>query len=58
MAEKLYEVFKCSNPKCDAIWNKDPHGHCPACMKVDGGGWSCRTMPVLALPAAVEAARR
>jgi hypothetical protein len=36
-------VFICSNPHCDAVWDVDPRGHCPACIKPSGLGWS--TMP-------------
>ena len=45
-------VFICSNRECDAVWNRDPQGHCPKCKKPDGGGWSCMHRTVSALPLA------
>lgn len=42
-------VFMCSNSNCRTIWNRDPHGHCPACKKPDGSGWSCVTYTVRSL---------
>jgi hypothetical protein len=40
------EVYRCSNPQCSTVWDENPRGHCPACIKPDGGGWSCITYPV------------
>lgn len=34
-------MFRCSNPDCRALHPADPQGHCPACIKPDGSGWSC-----------------
>lgn len=34
-------MFRCSNPKCVALHESDPNGHCPTCRKPDGSGWSC-----------------
>jgi len=36
-------VYVCSNPACGVVHAADPNGHCPACIKRDGVGWS--TLP-------------
>lgn len=42
-------VHICSNKDCFAVWDKDPQGHCPACKKANGGGWSALTRNVRSL---------
>jgi hypothetical protein len=43
-------VFVCSNESCRVVWSADPQGHCPACKKADGGGWSTISSDVRSLP--------
>ena len=43
---QLMEVFRCSNPNCTAMWDADPHGHCPACIQTNGSGWSTYRLTV------------
>ncbi len=43
-------VYVCSNPKCDAIWDRDPHSHCPACIEPSGCGYSTRPREVKNVP--------
>lgn len=43
-------VYVCSNPSCGAVWKDDPKGHCRACIKSDGGGWSTMRRPIRDLP--------
>lgn len=43
-------VFVCSNEYCRVVWNADPQGHCPACKKSDGSGWSTISSEVRSLP--------
>lgn len=43
-------VFVCSNECCRVVWSADPKGHCPACKKVGGGGWSTISSEVRPLP--------
>lgn len=33
-------VFVCSNRECVTVFDFDPRGHCPICIKPDGSGWS------------------
>lgn len=44
------EVFVCSNPACGAVWEQDPHGHCPKCRQPNGAGWSTMARRVRPLP--------
>jgi hypothetical protein len=46
LATEEVTVFVCSNPKCGAVWECDPHGHCPACIKRSGAGFSTRPQPI------------
>lgn len=41
------EVFVCSNPKCDAVYARDPQGHCPKCIASNGSGYSTARRDVL-----------
>ena len=50
-ADATFNVFKCSNPNCLAVWDADPRGHCPACIQPDGGGWSTYPLAVRHLKA-------
>lgn len=49
------EAFVCSNPNCSTVYLQDPMGHCPACRKDNGGGWSTRRVPLAAAPALTPA---
>lgn len=42
----MTEVFVCSNPQCRTVFDEDPRGHCPACVKGNGGGWSAPGLPI------------
>jgi len=46
----MITVFVCSNEYCRAVWGADPQGHCPACKKDDGSGWSTISSEVRSLP--------
>lgn len=46
----MITVFVCSNEYCRVVWNADPQGHCPACKKPDGNGWSTISSEVRSLP--------
>lgn len=39
-------VYVCSNPECTMIYDFDPNGHCPICIKENGSGWSTRMQQV------------
>lgn len=39
-------VYVCSNPKCGAVFDFDPCGHCPVCILPSGVGWSTRQIDV------------
>lgn len=49
----LKEVFICSSPKCQAVFNADPQGACPVCVKPNGAGWSTKRREVRDLPKVV-----
>ena len=44
-------IYECSNPECGVLWRENPNGHCPKCIKPDGGGWSTICRSVAPLPA-------
>lgn len=44
-------VYVCSNYRCAAVWDADPHAHCPACRQPNGGGSSTMMRVVKSLPA-------
>lgn len=50
---KARRVYVCSNSKCDAVWDNDPQGPCPACHLANGGGWSTMTRDLRELPEAL-----
>jgi hypothetical protein len=35
------DKYRCSNPACRSLHDRDPQGHCPTCKGADGSGWSC-----------------
>ena len=43
-------VYVCSNRQCGTVWDRDPHGHCPACITPSGAGYSTITREVQPLP--------
>lgn len=49
MTTALKEVFICSGPKCQAVFDADPKGPCPVCVKDNGSGWSTRQREVRSL---------
>jgi hypothetical protein len=49
MNAELCKVYQCSNPRCLAIWNADPKGHCPNCITKEGVGYSTIPLPLLSL---------
>lgn len=53
MPKELEYVYRCSNPYCDAVWDADPKGHCPACIKPDGVGYSTRQLKLISLDEAL-----
>lgn len=49
-SQPLKEVFICSGPKCRAVFDADPKGACPVCVKSNGAGWSTMRRDILPLP--------
>jgi hypothetical protein len=49
MNAELCKIYQCSNPKCLAIWNDRPRGHCPKCITREGVGYSTVPVPLLSL---------
>lgn len=39
-------VYICGNPRCRAVWDRNPNGPCPACLETRGGQeFSWQTAP-------------